>query len=264
MDSLPKIAVIIPCYNEAQRLAPDKFLKAVADNSHLYFFFVNDGSSDRTQKILSALRACSPHRISLLNLESNQGKSEAVRQGFLSAMINQYKYLGYWDADLATPLEALTEFVRILEVNPMVLMIMGSRVKLLGREIQRRKMRHYLGRIFATITALILRCDVYDTQCGAKLFRNTETVQEVFSRPFISKWVFDVEILARLFQLIETPSGKIGKYVLEYPLEQWKDIKGSKLKVSNFITGGIDIVKIALKFYLTFDSCRHVFAFGLM
>lgn len=248
MGSLPKTAVIIPCYNEAGRLKSGIFLKALEDNPHLSFVFVNDGSKDRTQQVLEELTASCPHRVFLLKSDSNQGKSEAVRRGFLFAMPNHYDYLGYWDADLATPLETLNRFIQILASNTATLLIMGARVKLLGRKIMRRRARHYLGRIFATWASLVLQLEVYDTQCGAKLFRNTEIVQKVFLSPFISKWIFDIEIIARLNHYLKKSDEDIADYLIEYPLEQWEDVKGSKLKPWSFLVGGVDLAKIAFKY----------------
>ncbi len=183
-----------------------------------------------------------------MKLDVNQGKSEAVRKGFLFAMSGHYDYLGYWDADLATPLETLDRFIRILDSNPTALLIMGARVKLLGRNINRRKVRHYLGRFFATWASFVLQMEVYDTQCGAKLFRNTEMVQKVFLSPFISKWIFDIEIIARLIRLLKKSGEDITNHLIEYPLEQWEDVEGSKLKPWNFLVGGVDLAKIAFKY----------------
>ena len=143
----------------------------------------------------------------LLRLPQNQGKAEAVRLGFRAAFEKSPWYLGYWDADLSTPLEALSSFETVFEELPAVEMVFGSRVMLLGRDVVRERYRHYFGRAFASLASAILRLPIYDTQCGAKLFRNTETLGEIFSSPFESKWVFDIEILARLETLRSRTAG---------------------------------------------------------
>ena len=90
----------------------------------------------------------------------------------------------------------------ILEARPAIQIVMGARVRLLGREISRRPARHYVGRVGATLISSSLGLAVYDTQCGAKVFRRNDTLREVFARPFISRWIFDVEIIARYVQLL--------------------------------------------------------------
>jgi glycosyltransferase involved in cell wall biosynthesis len=247
MGHMPQTAIIIPCYNEANRLRPDDFLEALDHTQGLSFLFVNDGSKDQTQKIIEDIQVLSPQRVNCLALEFNQGKSEAVRKGFLFSRNGNFDYVGFWDADLATPLRTVKPFIEQLETHPAVLMIMGARVRLLGRDIQRLRGRHYLGRIFATWASLILKCDVYDTQCGAKLFRNTELVQQIFLDPFISRWVFDVEIIARLSKLLRSKGQKLEERVIEYPLRQWTDVKGSKLRMIHLLSIGYDLLRISFK-----------------
>ena len=195
------------------------------------FVFVNDGSTDNTAQLLKSMSDSEANNIGFITLETNRGKAEAVRQGILSAIATGARYVGYWDADLATPLYPILEFVAELKKNSNLLLVMGARVQLLGRTILRKRYRHYLGRIFATFASVVLRVPVYDTQCGAKLFATSEPVALAFRDPFISRWVFDVEILARV-----VCRGNVNPQVAiyEYPLFEWYDVKGSKIKPKDF------------------------------
>ena len=132
-----------------------------------------------------------------MRLASNQGKAEAVRRGILEAITDGPALVGFWDADLSTPLTVVDDFLDVAAKRPDVDLILGSRVLLMGRDIRRRARRHYVGRVFATAASLALDLPVYDTQCGAKVFRVNEALRRVMSAPFRSPWVFDVEILAR-------------------------------------------------------------------
>lgn len=214
-----KVLLIIPCYNEASRLDMEAF-KRFSDK--YVFLFVNDGSTDETSKVIHPY--CN-HRIHLHELKENSGKSEAVRQGFLQALqmpfANELEWLGFWDADLATPLEEVEKlFLFRTHFGPDAEVIIGSRVKRLGSTIQRKLMRHLLGRVFATVADSLFHLYCYDTQCGAKLFQK-HLVPKFANEPFISRWAFDVELLVRIRQ----------HKMLEYPLSTWQDVAGSKLKV---------------------------------
>jgi len=243
-----KMCIIIPCYNEACRLNVAEFLEWAGRRPDLYFLFVNDGSTDGTGAILDRLSRACPDRIRHITMEQNRGKAEAVRWGFLESFQSGYDLIGYWDADLATPLETIPKFCELLE-DGSVDGVIGSRVLLLGRHIRRRAVRHYLGRVFATCASLAIGLPVYDTQCGAKIFRNTERLRQVFRTPFRVNWTFDVEILAR-FLLLERIFGgpKTRDRVVEYPLERWDDVPGSKLKGRDFIRGAWEILMIAYIF----------------
>jgi hypothetical protein len=150
--------------------------------------------------------------------------------------------VGYWDADLATPLSAVSDFVAVMQRYPGLLACMGARAQLLGKRITRHASRHYLGRVFATVASLVLRLPVYDTQCGAKIFRNSPLVRDAFAEPFLSRWIFDVEILARLGLMVGTEALRDRTY--ELALREWHDISGSKLASRDYVTAARDMWRI--------------------
>ena len=250
LDPTPgHVAIVVPCHNEERRLMGETFLAHAARHPWLHFTFVNDGSSDGTGTLLAALCERSPGRLSLLDLKSNQGKAEAVRRGVLSALEAGPAWVGYWDADLATPLEAIEDLLAAAPEGSSVELAMGSRVRLLGRDIRRRAMRHYAGRVFATAASLTLGIPVYDTQCGAKLFRVTETTPALFAEPFRSRWIFDVELIARrLAGTTAAERARVGELIVEVPLRQWHDVKGSKVRPLDLVVAMWELVVIAYRY----------------
>lgn len=242
--------IVIPCYNEEHRLDVAAFHNVQSGPHEITFLFVNDGSTDGTLGLLEPLRESDPSRFSVLVLQPNRGKAEAVRQGFLAARATTPDYIGFWDADLATPLDTIPSFIDLLESRPELQIVMGSRVKLLGRKIERRAARHYIGRVFATVVSTMLDLAVYDTQCGAKLFRASSSMDALFREPFTSRWVFDVEILARLIQSrrgTHLPEPK--DIIYEFPLTEWRDVPGSKLMYKDFFRATWDLWKIHNRYF---------------
>jgi glycosyltransferase involved in cell wall biosynthesis len=237
--------IIIPCYNEEHRLNVEAFKSFNSPACEINFLFVDDGSTDATRRILEELKNSDPAKFRVLSLARNKGKAEAVRQGYLAAVNSKSAYVGFWDADLATPLDAIPIFLDLAESRPDLEIIIGARVKLLGRKIERRASRHYLGRAFATTVSTILGLEIYDTQCGAKLFRVSPSLNALFQEPFQSRWIFDVEILARL---IHARRGKKlpqpEQVIYELPLLEWRDVPGSKLKFTDFIRAGWELWRI--------------------
>lgn len=241
---MPQTLIVIPCYNEAARLRFEPFGEALQADGQLSFLFVDDGSVDETAGLLAAWQQRAPERLAVLPLERNEGKAEAVRRGVLHTLDHGgYGYCGYWDADLATPLDHVGEFRALLE-QTQASMALGARVQLLGRDIRRTLPRHYLGRVFASVVSLTLRLPVYDTQCGAKLFRCDNSLRAVFGQPFSSRWIFDVEIMARYRNLLG------DGFAIEVPLQSWRDVSGSKLKARDFVTSGFDFLRILRQVYL--------------
>ena len=239
------VAIVIPCYNEERRLPIDKYRLFLAKNTTTALAFVDDGSTDGTIHLINHIRHGYEHAVTLLRQPSNKGKGEAVRDGMLDALGRKFKYVGFFDADLATPLEAVSEFRAVLDTEPQIAMVIGARVRLLGREIERPAIRHYAGRVFATAVSVLLRLPIYDSQCGAKLFRATPELDQMLGEPFISRWMFDVEIVARLMRSRRTTGGEtVERSIHELPLRRWNDVSGSKLRPSDFITAGWDLLRI--------------------
>jgi hypothetical protein len=155
------------------------------------------------------------------------------------------RFVGFWDADLATPLSAAEDFIDVFERRSDVQWVIGSRVRLLGRTIDRRAWRHYVGRVFATVVALWLRVPVYDTQCGAKLFRVGSELERILDRPFLSRWIFDVELLARFIDERGGQAGELENLVVEFPLVAWRDVDGSRVSPGAFFRSLLDFLRIA-------------------
>ncbi|HEV7922041.1 MAG TPA: glycosyltransferase [Thermoanaerobaculia bacterium] len=242
MRAVPNVVIVVPCYNEEQRLDVEQFRRFAADGHRVDFCFVNDGSADGTLRVLQALHAEDPSRFLVVNLEQNEGKAEAVRRGILAAAERGADLIGFWDADLATPLSELPSFLDVFAARPEIQMVFGARVRLLGREISRNPSRHYFGRVGATLISQTLGLAVYDTQCGAKLFRTGENLRAVFSTPFLSRWIFDVEIIARYVKLLGRD--RAAKSIYELPIRVWHDVHGSKVKSTDFLRALRDLRKI--------------------
>jgi len=230
LSEVPKTALIIPCYNEGRRLDLPAFKAAFETYPELTFYFVDDGSLDNTYEILQNLSADST-RVKLLRMEQNAGKAAAVRHGILASIKDGNILTGYWDADLATPLSELQAFIIELS-RPGVEMVMGCRLAHLGAKVRRKASRHYLGRFFATAVSALLSMQVYDTQCGAKLMK-AELAAKIFAKPFISGWLFDVELIKRMKERYGIPVCETK--IVELPLRQWNDVGGSKLKLSKML-----------------------------
>jgi len=244
----PDTIIVVPCYNEARRLPVGTFRAFAAADPRVRFLFVDDGSIDKTRHVLSSLAATAPDRFQTIVQPANRGKAEAVRVGMLNAFAGGARYAGYWDADLATPLSEIPRFIEVLDTHPDRDICFGARVQLLGREIHRRPFRHYVGRLFATAASLAVRLPVYDTQCGAKLFRVSPATRTLFAEPFLGRWTFDVEIIARMTQQCAGQSRRPYDLMYELPLDEWRDIDGSKVHAMDFFLSLIELGRIRRRY----------------
>lgn len=237
--------IIVPCYNEEKRFETTLFLDYLASNNESNILFVNDGSTDETISVLNTTKTHYPDRIEVLDLKQNGGKAEAVRQGMMYARDQGFKFIGFIDADLSTPLTEMTVLFNLLIRNPQLDLAIGSRIKRMGATITRNPMRHYLGRVFSTMSSRIISLPVYDTQCGAKAFR-AEVIELLCEEKFITKWLFDVELLMRYKNKFGVDAAL--KQVFEYPLEEWREVGGSKIKLSDMVKVPYELLLIHRKY----------------
>jgi dolichyl-phosphate beta-glucosyltransferase len=240
-------AIAVPCFNEARRLDRDELLRFVHAQPNYRFVLVDDASDDGTYELLAQLNRIDPERFELLRLARNSGQGGAVQAGVLRALERgDSECFGYWDADLATPLSELPRFAAELERDPRCLVVFGARVRLLGNRVSRDVRRYYLGRMFAAGAALALGLGVYDTQCGAKLFRSTPEAWALFAAPFRTRWFFDIEILARLIRARGGRHALRSGVVRELPLLAWRDVPGSKVRLRDFVFAPVHLLRVWL------------------
>jgi dolichyl-phosphate beta-glucosyltransferase len=243
------VAWVVPCFEEARRIDGPAFLAFLDENAPASLIFVDDGSRDETPACLRAIAEQRPAQIEVIALPKNAGKGEAVRQGMLHALSQDTPIVGFVDADLSAPPRELLRLAGIIRTGAYDI-LMGSRVQLLGRAIERKHARHYLGRVFATCASLSLNLPVYDTQCGAKLFRRTGALAAALDQPFTSRWVFDVELLARLLRPRAGIMGIAENRIREEPLLAWTDVPGSKLRPAAALRSGLDLLRLGVKLRL--------------
>ena len=238
---MSELILVVPVYNEARRLVADPWLQYLAADRSRAVYFVDDGSTDNTIELVEQLAAHAEPQVRILRLPKNAGKAEAVRFGMDQALQDTTRYAGFIDADLAAPLSEVALLQNELDARPNVWCAIGSRAKLLGRDIARSERRHYIGRVFATCASIALKLPVYDTQCGLKLFRNPQEVRAAFAAPFRSKWIFDVELLARL---ADAAGDDATSRLREVPLEHWEERGGSRLRLIDFARAPLELLRM--------------------
>ena len=231
--------MIVPCFNEEKRINLDYWNK-LSEIPNVHWIFVNDGSSDGTKSLLNQIS-----NSSVVNLERNSGKAEAIRKGISDTFDKnpaEMFQFGYLDADSAFEIEDILNVVKLSFSKESTFdSYWGSRVALSGRNITRNNLRHILSRILITIFGYRIGNLPYDPQTGFKIFKFNKEQMAIFYRNFETKWFVDIEILLR-FKAVYGKDMRIW----EEPVNTWKDIEGSKIRGLELITVFTDLVKILL------------------
>jgi len=220
----PKTYVIVPCFNEENRLDTDYWNRIVGENDFTWVF-VDDGSTDQTTKKLSEIK-----NITALRLEKNSGKGEALRFGtnyVFGISSAEEIYVAYLDADGAFNSQDIKRIFSIFEekiTTGLYQSVWASRVALSGRKITRSLVRHYLSRAIISIIGFTDKNLPYDSQTGFKIFLINSDSRLIFKDKFKTRWFFELEIRNRWGKL---KHNKLS--IWEEPLDYWKDIGGSKV-----------------------------------
>ncbi|MCL5246441.1 response regulator [Cellulophaga sp. 20_2_10] len=239
------VGVVIPCYNEADRLSSDAFKDFASKNLGYHLCFVNDGSTDNTLEVLEELRKGHENTISIYNCEKNGGKAEAVRQGVLHLTKDpQFDYIGYLDADLSTDFRDFDELVKTLE-NSEYKIVSGSRISRMGADITKESARKIISKTINLIIQNILKMPFKDTQCGAKIM-DREIATTMFNKKFITRWLFDVEIFMRMKK--KYGKDNVQQLICEQPLKRWIHADGSKLSMKDSIKIVGQLAQISLHY----------------
>lgn len=222
-----ELSIVIPAYNEAERLpatlaAIATYLSTTQLSSEV--IVVDDGSTDDTVKIVQQ----NPLPVRLIQQAKNMGKGAAVRTG-MTAAEGEWRYL--CDADLSTPIDDLEKlWSRRHEAD----IILGSR-RVHGAHIEKHQSwwKEWLGRGGNWLIQLFIAPGIHDTQCGFKLF--SRHTAPLFTLQRINRWGYDFEILylARMR----------GLKILEVPVRWTNDIR-SKVKSGDYLKTLAELVTI--------------------
>ena len=219
--------LVIPTFRESERLPPFLAkLLAHLDRAALAtdVLVVDDGSGTDEQRHLAdlaaRLRPKHPRLLEPLCLAQNRGKGAAVRAGWERATA-EHDWVGFVDADGAIPANEVTRLLHLAFAAAEPAAIFGSRIRMLGRQIERDARRHLIGRLFASLVGMTITPLVYDSQCGIKLVP-TAVYRRIVAWLVEDGFCFDVELLAAILAA-RAP-------VIEVAID-WTDRPGSKVSL---------------------------------
>lgn len=185
-----ELSVVIPAYNEEQRLAPSlrQALDYLARRGGTYeLLVVDDGSRDGTSRVAAEFAA---QGVRVLRHDPNRGKGAAVRTGLLAS---RGRKVLITDADFSTPIEEVEKLERLLgDGTPLVI---GSR-GLADSQVRQRQpfYREMMGKTFNRLIRIFGVSGIRDTQCGFKLARGDEG-RQIAAELKIDGFAYDVELI---------------------------------------------------------------------
>jgi len=217
----PELSIVIPTYNEEQRLLPtigaiSWFISKTRVNWEL--IISDDGSTDQT---VEAARQLEFANLRVLTAPRHLGKGGAVQQGMLAA---RGRYILYCDADNSTPIEEITRLLPKLELDGYDIAI-GSRDLRSPARTKSPRMRHWIRCWRAWLVRQALHLPIQDTQCGFKLFTR-QAAQNLFQAQTIKSFAFDMEILYLAtywqYNIAEVPVGWMDAFESRFTAKEFQ------------------------------------------
>jgi len=191
MNKRSLISIVIPSFNEERLIKKNlielmDFLKN--KNCDWEIIVVDDGSKDKTKKIVHSLQKNEPG-LRLYSNRENMGKGASVRKGVQKASGD---FIFFLDADLATPVSEIEKFIPLIRNYDIVI---GNRAHKKARISVREPLhREFMGKFFTFLSNVLLLKNIHDVTCGFKCFRR-DVAKRIFKKQKINRWVFDTEIL---------------------------------------------------------------------
>ena len=201
---IPHVSLIIPCYNESQRITAGLVGAVAYLQKQRYVWeivLVDDGSTDTTVLLAKRLLKGKPHQ--LLTHTINQGKGAAIRDG---VKVAGGKFIIFSDVDFSAPISQLPKLLQALERNEVAIGVRRHpKSQVL---VHQPKLREFLGHAFTKLTNVLVTPGIYDVTCGFKGFQN-KPAKKLFNSLRVGGWAFDAELLflARKykFEIVQVP-----------------------------------------------------------
>lgn len=237
-----KHGIVIPCYNESSRMDLTRFIEYAKEDKEITLCLVNDGSSDPTRSTLAWIKNMVHENVHILHVEDNAGKANAVRTGALFLYREtEVETIGFLDADLSTSFEEYKGLSDEMEQSDGTQVVFGSRNMGGESNIERNPLRKMVSDMIRILIFMITRLKIADTQCGAKVF-DRKLIPMIYTNPFFSRWLFDVEIILRLKKTIGKQ--QFRSIFKEKPLNEWVHMEGSKLNLKDSVMIPLNLLQI--------------------
>lgn len=237
-----KFGIVVPCFNEENRIPMKSFGDYCDQNSNFYFLFSDDGSTDHTKHLLNQAISQRPRQFLMIHSPVNKGKATAVRNGILH-LKNKVPcdYYGFLDADLAIPLSQLNTMQNTITENPGCDLLVSKRNYSIIPASS--SVRSTLSRVYNRFINMVLPFRFYfkDVQCGCKMIK-APYVEYIFASEFLSKWLFDAEIIFRLHKL--KPFAEIEEVEFEFVHAN----KDSKVRKRDYVKSLLDLFRLLIKY----------------